>query len=121
MVLNKSSNKIMLQWGEYTTTISKTWKTIIMSVSFRNASYVITDSFHGTLFSILFNIPFTSIVNPQNTDSRVTNFLKRIGMEKNALPFDAMDVAVNEINNNLEEIERFRDNSHEILKKFLNE
>ena len=87
----------------------------------RNASYVITDSFHGTLFSILFNIPFTSIVNPQNTDSRVTNFLKRIGMEKNALPFDAMDVAVNEINNNLEEIKRFRDNSHEILKKILNE
>ena len=34
----------MLQWGEYTTTISKTWKTIIMSVSFRNASYVIIGS-----------------------------------------------------------------------------
>lgn len=31
---------------------------------FNNAVYVITDSFHGTAFSINFNIPFTTLLNP---------------------------------------------------------
>ena len=36
------------------------------------AKYVVTDSFHGTAFSINFNIPFTTLVNPNSMmNSRV--------------------------------------------------
>lgn len=41
------------------------------------AVYVITDSFHGTAFSINFNIPFTTLLNPvSNINSRVLSLLK---------------------------------------------
>lgn len=43
---------------------------------FSKASYVITDSFHGTAFSINFNIPFTTLLNPvSNINSRALSIL----------------------------------------------
>ena len=42
-----------------------------------NAVYVITDSFHGTAFSINFNIPFTTLLNPvSNINSRAISLLE---------------------------------------------
>lgn len=47
-----------------------------------NAKYVVTDSFHGTAFSINFNIPFTTLVNPNSMmNSRVLSILKITGLE----------------------------------------
>ena len=44
---------------------------------FSHAVYVITDSFHGTAFSINFNIPFTTLLNPvSNLNSRVLSILE---------------------------------------------
>ena len=44
---------------------------------FNNAVYVITDSFHGTAFSINFNIPFTTLLNPvSNLNSRALSILQ---------------------------------------------
>lgn len=44
---------------------------------FNHAAYVITDSFHGTAFSINFNIPFTTLLNPlSNLNSRALSILK---------------------------------------------
>ncbi len=37
---------------------------------YRDATYVVTDSFHGTVFSILFHKPFLSIVNEDRGASR---------------------------------------------------
>ena len=49
---------------------------------FENAKYVITDSFHGTAFSINFNISFTTLLNPSsNMNSRVLSILKITGLE----------------------------------------
>jgi hypothetical protein len=46
------------------------------------AKYVVTDSFHGTAFSINFNIPFTTLVNPVSMmNSRVLSILKIVGLE----------------------------------------
>lgn len=43
------------------------------------AVYVITDSFHGTAFSVNFNIPFTTLLNPaSNNNSRVISLLKSL-------------------------------------------
>jgi hypothetical protein len=48
---------------------------------FLNATYVITNSFHGTVFSANFNIPFKVVLNPErNNNSRITGFLQTIGL-----------------------------------------
>lgn len=48
---------------------------------FRDADYVITDSFHGTVFSIIFNKPFISIGNKSRGMSRFESLLGQFGMD----------------------------------------
>lgn len=48
---------------------------------FMDASYVVTDSFHGTVFSIIFNKPFVVIGNRERGMSRFTSLLALFGME----------------------------------------
>lgn len=48
---------------------------------FRDAEYVITDSFHGTVFSILNHKPFTSITNEDRGASRFHSLLGKFDLE----------------------------------------
>ena len=48
---------------------------------FMDAQFVITDSFHGTVFSILFNKPFISIANKNRGLTRFTSLLKLFQLE----------------------------------------
>ncbi len=48
---------------------------------FRDAKFVVTDSFHGTVFAIIFNKPFVSIVNLKRGASRFTSLLKIFNLE----------------------------------------
>jgi len=48
---------------------------------FMNAEFVVTDSFHGTLFSIIFNKPFISIGNKRRGLSRFTSILEMLGLK----------------------------------------
>lgn len=48
---------------------------------FRDASYVITDSFHGTVFSIIFNKEFVVLGNEQRGNSRFESLLNIFGLE----------------------------------------
>jgi len=48
---------------------------------FRDADFVITDSFHGTLFSIINQKPFLSLVNMDRGASRFESILKQLGLE----------------------------------------
>lgn len=48
---------------------------------FRDANFVVTDSFHGTVFSIIFNKPFICIANEERGLSRFTSLLKIFGLE----------------------------------------
>ena len=48
---------------------------------FKNADYIITDSFHGVVFSIIFNKPFTAIVNQKRGGARFTSLLKLFELE----------------------------------------
>ncbi|MFR9545219.1 MAG: polysaccharide pyruvyl transferase family protein [Rikenellaceae bacterium] len=48
---------------------------------FRDAQFVITDSFHGTVFAIIFNKPFLSIVNKNRGASRFYSLLKIFNLE----------------------------------------
>ena len=48
----------------------------------RHASFVVTDSFHGVIFSTLFKKQFYLTVASESTKSRMVSFLNRMGMEK---------------------------------------
>ena len=48
---------------------------------FIDAEFVITDSFHGCVFSILFNKPFIAIGNPKRGMSRFNSLLKLFELE----------------------------------------
>lgn len=50
-----------------------------------NAEYVITNSFHGTAFSVLLEKNFTTIVDgdaTKNSNARMYSFLEKLGLEK---------------------------------------
>lgn len=48
---------------------------------FRDATYVVTDSFHGTVFSIVFEKPFITIVNNDRGADRFVSLLRTLGLE----------------------------------------
>ncbi|WP_417315550.1 polysaccharide pyruvyl transferase family protein [Cycloclasticus pugetii] len=48
---------------------------------FIDADFVVTDSFHGTVFSILFNKPFVSLLNSDRGASRFYSILSELGLE----------------------------------------
>lgn len=47
---------------------------------FKNAAFVITDSYHGTLFSIIFGKPFVSLVNINRGASRFESILNELDL-----------------------------------------
>ena len=49
--------------------------------SFCKANFIITDSFHGTVFSILFNKPFIAVINYDRGASRFYSLLKKLNLE----------------------------------------
>lgn len=49
--------------------------------SFMDAKMVITDSFHGTVFSIIFNRPFWVVANKNRGTARFTSLLSLFGLE----------------------------------------
>ncbi len=68
---------------------------------FRDAAYVITDSFHGTVFSIIFRNPFISIANKSRGTNRFRSLLNLFQMENrlissmNELPDELFGTPVN--------------------------
>jgi hypothetical protein len=47
---------------------------------FEKAAFVVTSSFHGTAFSVIFNKPFYSIAHGSDKDSRQKTILKSLGV-----------------------------------------
>lgn len=85
-----------------------------------NAAVVLTDSFHGVVFSILFNIPFVVRLNETRGNTRIESLLKDFGLEKciyrdgEAFEIPIIDWA--KINSHLE---RRREQSQAFLDKAL--
>jgi hypothetical protein len=65
---------------------------------FANAKYVLTDSFHGMVFSIVFNKPFVAIVNPKRGASRFYSLANKLGLESR-LVYENSDVDIGAIIN----------------------
>lgn len=51
----------------------------------KDSQFVVTDSFHGMVFCIIFNRPFAIIVNEQRGSSRFYSLLKKFGLESRIL------------------------------------
>lgn len=86
-----------------------------------NAEYVITNSFHGTVFSIIYQRPFISMLH-SSTGSRTTDLLIELGLEDHILyqANDFDDMARFEIKDKealLERTKKLREESLEFLKK----
>ncbi|MBM6882049.1 polysaccharide pyruvyl transferase family protein [Bacteroides caecigallinarum] len=56
--------------------------------SFRNARYVITDSFHGCVFSIIFRKDFAVIINNERGSDRFTSLLRILELEDRIISVD---------------------------------
>lgn len=48
---------------------------------FCRASFVVTDSFHGTVFSIIFNVPFVVVSNSSRGTDRIVSLLRMVNLE----------------------------------------
>lgn len=62
----------------------------------RTAEYVITDSFHGTVFSILFHKKFIVVANEQRGLTRLQSLLKMFGLE-NRLTMEFSDFKISDL------------------------
>lgn len=62
------------------------------------SSAVMTDGYHGTVFSTIFNKPMYSVINNrQSTDSRIKDYLTLIGLERRILYGDSLVIPMEEI------------------------
>ena len=104
-------------------------KTIIDSANvydfvklFANASMVVTDSFHGTAFSLNLNVPFYSVVNNlENEDSRISDLLRSVNehsrIVKKETPLSDILISAEAPNN--KELEIVRNRSIKYLSEIL--
>ncbi len=57
------------------------------------ADFIITDSYHGTLFAIIFNKPFITILNKKRGSDRFYTILTKLGLENRILAdFDPCNI-----------------------------
>lgn len=92
---------------------------------FIDADFVVTDSFHGTVFSILFNKPFVSLLNLDRGASRFYSILSEFGLEDRLIT-EYDEVVINsllrkvinykEVNKIIEELKA---NSENVLEEWL--
>ena len=57
----------------------------------KGADYIITDSFHGTVFSIIYNKPFWVLGNPSRGMARISSLLKIFRLEDRLISSEAFD------------------------------
>lgn len=89
---------------------------------FADASMVITDSFHGTAFSLNLDIPFYSVVNNIETeDSRISDLLTSVGEQSRIIRKDTLitDIKISTKATNNSKIKEEREESINKLLKTL--
>lgn len=59
--------------------------------NYRDARFVITDSYHGVLFSIMFNKDFVCINNPRRGQSRLNSILGILGLRERLLNVNELE------------------------------
>lgn len=90
----------------------------------RTANYVVTDSFHGTVFSILFHKKFIVVANEQRGLTRLQSLLKMFGLENRLImSFENFDCEKLDAEINYQSVDavlnREREKSFSFLRKNL--
>lgn len=92
---------------------------------FQDASFVVTSSFHGTVFSLINEKPFYAITSAEKVDSRISSLLQEVGLIDRGIPanqlLDKRSLVLN-IDYALvrSEVLKIRKNSMDYLKHSLN-
>ena len=91
---------------------------------FQNAEFVITTSFHGTVFSLIFGKPFYSVVKSLNfMDGRMQSLLKEVGCDDSLIEYKSKTIKNKEDFLSLkckeESLILFRDKSKLVLENIL--
>lgn len=86
---------------------------------FRHAKFVVCTSFHGTVFSIVYHVPFFSVILNDGKDARVINLLSQAGLSDRGIS-EYANHPLSPINWECvdECIEKLRRNSIDYLKQF---
>lgn len=89
---------------------------------FKNAKYVVSDSFHGVVFSLLFNRPFFTMVNGHHTNKRVEQLLKTVKLSHRVIDHVSDEGLVSPIDFTYanQQIEKMREDSFQALKDMVN-
>jgi len=87
---------------------------------FMDASFVVCDSFHGAVFSIIFNKPFLVIANQGRGMARFYSLLRMYGLE-DRLVTDDMDISLLEKPIDWIVVNRKREEMKDISLAFLRE
>lgn len=87
---------------------------------YRDADFVVTDSFHGTVFSIIFNKPFISIGNKYRGLSRFQSLLGKFNLSDRLVLEDSLEIDTTaEIN--WQKVNQLRDEWKEKSHNFITE
>lgn len=89
---------------------------------FANAEFVVTNSFHGTVFSINFSKSFYSVIKSQHsTNSRLTSILQKLALEDRILPVGSPLPEIKDIDFTIpaQRLEAEREHSFSYIKKAL--
>lgn len=116
IVINMDSIKYEHRYGTIFPVSPDKWLGYI-----KNAKYVITDSFHGTAFSVVFQKNFTSIVKADaGKNSRIKSLLKELNLEDRATS-ELEDKIPTEIDYSKVEplLENYRNRGLEYLKEVI--
>lgn len=62
-----------------------------------NAKYVITDSFHGTAFSIIFNKDFSTLYNSGRGSTRMQSILNLVELQERLIDASALSLQMNKV------------------------
>ncbi len=86
---------------------------------FRHAKFVVCTSFHGTVFSIVYHVPFFSVILNDGKDARVINLLSQAGLSERGIS-EYTNHSLSPINwEHVDEyIEKVRQKSMDYLKQF---
>ena len=75
------------------------WTTPVEFVDlFRNAQFVITTSFHGLAFSLIFNKPFYQYSINEKIDARADDLLNNVGLKERKL-YNTADANISSLTN----------------------
>ena len=89
---------------------------------FKDAKFVITDSFHGSIFSIIFNKPFVAYGNVRRGLSRFHSLFRMFGLE-NRFILKHSDLDISLLSEDIDwerinsKLRTFRSNSEEYFKR----